>query len=190
MFLAITVIASFGGLVFQTLTTAMPKILENNFEATLSQTGTMATFVFAVAAVVQLIIGELLDRVSARVLLLVITGAQVLFLLLSAFTSGWLLLPVLTGLMFSSYAQILVNDWLIGKYAADEWRSRIYAVKYTLSASTGPIAYWMIASVYDNTGAFILLFQILASVMCLSVIAAWMIPTTKAMTPKMKEVYA
>ena len=190
MFLCIAVIAGFGGLVFQSLTTAMPKVLESSFGASLGKTGIMATFIFAIAAVVQLIIGELLDRVSARVLLLVITGAQVVFLLLSALTSGWLLLPVLTGLMFSSYAQIPVNDWLIGKYATNEWRSRVYALKYTLSSSTGPIAYWMIASIYDDTGAFVLLFQILASVMCFSVIAAWMLPSFKSRTLNGKEAYA
>ena len=131
------------------------------------------------AAVVQLIIGELLDRVPARILLLVVASAQVTFLMLASFSSGWALIPVLTGLMFSTYAQIPINDWLIGQYAADQWRSRLYAMKYMLSFSTGPVAYWLIALIQGNTGEFTLLYWILAAGMSLSILAAWLMPVTR-----------
>ncbi|MGI9276677.1 MAG: MFS transporter [Endozoicomonas sp.] len=179
LIMGIAVIACFGGLVFQSSTTALPKILEGSFELSLSQTGSLATAIFIVAAVVQLIIGELLDRVPARILLLCVTSAQVMFLILASFASGWTLIPVLTGLMFSTYAQIPITDWLIGQYAADQWRSRLYAMKYMLSFSTGPVAYWLIALIQGNTGEFTLLYWILAAGMSLSILAAWLMPVTR-----------
>lgn len=182
LFAGIAVIACFGGLVFQSSTTALPKIIKNSFEASLTMTGLLATAIFILAAGGQLVIGELLDRVPARTLLLGVTSAQVTFLLLTSITSGWMLVPVLVGLMLSTYSQIPVNDWLIGRYAADQWRSRIYAMKYMLSFSTGPVAYWLIAMIYDHTADFTLLYWILAAAMTSSVAAAWMMPVTKPTT--------
>ncbi|EAS43938.1 MFS transporter [Photobacterium profundum] len=179
LFIAIAVIATFGGLVFQTLTTVLPKVLQITFDTSLGNIGLLATSIFIVAAITQLIVGELLERLSARALLLNIVMAQTGFLLLASIASGWMLVLCLTGLIFSTYAQIPINDWLIGKYAADQWRSRLYAVKYMLSFSTGPIAYWLIANIYDQTGEFTLLYWLLAAVMILSVLAVWVMPNNK-----------
>ena len=179
LFIGIAVIACLGGLVFQSMTTALPKMVESAFDASLGKTGTMATIIFVVAASVQIVIGELLDRIPARTLLLAVVAGQIIFLILASMTSGWLLIPVLIGLMFSTFGQIPINDWLIGHYAADEWRSRFYAMKYTLGLSVAMVAYWLIALVHDNTGEFTMLYLILAAVMSFSVIAVWFMPKTK-----------
>ncbi|MGF1684046.1 MFS transporter [Photobacterium minamisatsumaniensis] len=176
LFVSIAVIATFGGLVFQSITTVLPKILQSTFDTSLSAIGLLATGIFLVAAVSQLIIGELLDRLSARSLLLVSVAAQTVFLLLSSVASGWGLVLCLTGLVFSMYAQIPINDWLIGKYAANQWRSRMYALKYMLSFSTGPAAYGLIATIYGTTGAFTHLYWLLATLMGGAVLAAWGMP--------------
>lgn len=179
LFIGIAVIACLGGLVFQSMTTALPKMVESVFTSSLGKTGTVATIIFVIAASVQIVIGELLDRVPARTLLLGVATGQVVFLILASMTSGWALIPVLICLMFCTFGQIPINDWLIGHYAADEWRSRFYALKYTLGLSVATIAYWLIAVVHDNTGEFTLLYLILAAIMSISVIAAWFMPKTK-----------
>ena len=179
LFAGVAVIAFLGGLVFQSITTGLPKMLETAFDSSLGRTGTLATGIFVVAASVQVVIGELLDRVSARSLLLWVCAGQVFFLILSAFTSGWLLIPVLIALMFSTFGQIPVNDWLIGHYAAEEWRSRFYALKYTLGLSVAAIAYWLLAVVHENTGEFTLLYLVLAAVMSISMVAAWFMPSNE-----------
>ncbi|KEQ11452.1 multidrug transporter [Endozoicomonas montiporae] len=180
LFMGIAVIACLGGLVFQSMTTALPKMVESAFSGSLGQTGMVATIIFVLAATVQMVIGELLDRVPARSLLLVIALGQVIFLILASMVSGMALIPVLICLMFFTFGQIPVNDWLIGHYAADEWRSRFYAMKYTLGLSVATVAYWLIAVVHDNTGEFTLLYLVLAAIMSLSVVAAWFMPKTRA----------
>lgn len=179
LFAGIAVIACLGGLVFQSVTTALPKMLATALDTSLGWIGMLSTIIFVIAASVQIIIGELLDRIAARTLLFVVTFAQALFLLLASMVSGWWLVPVLLALVFSTFAQIPINDWLIGNFAADKWRSRIFAMKYTLSLSVGTIAYWLIATVYDNTGAFTVLYLILAAAMTVSMMAAWMMPGNK-----------
>jgi MFS family permease len=176
LFLCIAVIASLGGLVFQTMTTALPKILDLHTGSGLARVGGLATMMFALAAVAQLAVGELLDRFSARVLLMSICGVQVSTLILASFITEAALIPVLTLLLFATFGQIPINDWLIGHYAHDEWRSRFYALKYTLALGMTVIAYWLIATVYDKTQSFSLLYIFLAAIMCLSTLAAFIIP--------------
>ena len=191
LLLAIAIIATFGGLVFQTITAALPKILQGTFTLPLSQIGLLATGIFTLAAFAQLIIGELLDRVSAKLLLFCVVGGQASFLLLASLTSGWTLVLCLTGLVFSTYAQIPINDWLIGKSTSDKWRSTVYAVKYMLSFTTGPLAYWLIAYTYstqsESASHFSALYWLLAAVMCLSIAAVALMPDGKTFISKAEQ---
>ncbi|KLV04119.1 multidrug transporter [Photobacterium aquae] len=176
LFTIIAIIAAAGGLLFQSTTTALPKILNVTFNANLNQTGTLSTVIFLVAAIAQIGIGELIGKVSTRILLTVITAGQCLFLLMAAQSSEWSLTLSLAGFLFFVYAQIPVNDWLIGRYAHSSWRARLYALKYTLSFSTGPIAYWLIAQTYQTTGHFIGLYHTLSCIAALSLAAAVSLP--------------
>ena len=176
IFISIAIIACFGGLVFQSLTTALPKIIDASMGTSISMAGLVSTAIFILAATGQLIIGELLDRASAKTLLLCVTLAQVCFLILAPLASGWLLIIILTALISSTYLQIPINDWLTGHYASSQWRSRAYAIKYMISFSTAPAAYWLTASVYGKTGEFTWLYWVLAAGMLFSILSAWYIP--------------
>ena len=183
LLLVIAVIATFGGLVFQTITAALPKILQDTFTLSLGQIGLLATGIFTLAAFAQLIIGELLDRVPAKLLLFCVVGGQIIFLLLASLTSGWALVFCLTGLVFCTYSQIPINDWLIGQNTTDKWRSTVYAIKYMLSFTTGPVAYWLIAYSYSHqaqsSSHFSWLYWLLAGVMGLSIAAVMLMPNNK-----------
>ncbi|QLK46921.1 MFS transporter [Vibrio owensii] len=179
LFACAAVVVFFGGLVFQSTTTSLPKIMDAQFGQSLSLSSTLTTSIFVCAAFIQLVVGELLDRVDIKKLLACITGGQLLFLLLATVTHEWSLVLVFVGLMLCTYAQIPVNDWLIGRYSDAKWRSRIYAAKYTLSFSTGPIAYWLIAATYAHTQEFVLMYFILAGGMGLASLSAMMMPSSR-----------
>lgn len=180
LIICIGLIAFVGGLVFQTTTTSLPKVLNTLLTSSIGFSGALTTFIFVCAAFIQLSIGELIERMSAKKLLVLITVCQLVFLLLATIVQGWWLIPVFMGLMLSTYAQIPVNDWLIGHYSVPAWRSRIYALKYTLSFSTAPIAYWLISSVYSATAGFTVMFVILAVGVFTAVSAALLIPSLAA----------
>lgn len=182
LFACAAVVVFFGGLVFQSTTTSLPKIMDAQFSQSLSLSSTLTTSIFVCAAFIQLVVGELLDRVDIKKLLACIAGGQLLFLLLATVTHEWSLVLVFVGLMLCTYAQIPVNDWLIGRYSDVKWRSRIYAVKYTLSFSTGPIAYWLIAATYAHTQEFVLMYFILAGGMGLASLSAMMMPSSRKNT--------
>ena len=182
LFACAAVVVFFGGLVFQSTTTSLPKIMDAQFSQSLSLSSTLTTSIFVCAAFIQLVVGELLDRVDIKKLLACIAGGQLFFLLLATVTHEWSLVLVFVGLMLCTYAQIPVNDWLIGRYSDAKWRSRIYAAKYTLSFSTGPIAYWLIAATYAHTQEFVLMYFILASGMGLASLSAMMMPSSRKNT--------
>ena len=182
LFACAAVVVFFGGLVFQSTTTSLPKIMDAQFSQSLSLSSTLTTSIFVCAAFIQLVVGELLDRVDIKKLLACIAGGQLLFLLLATVTHEWSLVLVFVGLMLCTYAQIPVNDWLIGRYSDAKWRSRIYAAKYTLSFSTGPIAYWLIAATYAHTQEFVLMYFILAGGMGLASLSAMMMPSSRKNT--------
>ncbi|AYO14349.1 MFS transporter [Vibrio owensii] len=182
LFACAAVVVFFGGLVFQSTTTSLPKIMDAQFSQSLSLSSTLTTSIFVCAAFIQLVVGELLDRVDIKKLLACIAGGQLLFLLLATVTHEWSLVLVFVGLMLCTYAQIPVNDWLIGRYSDVKWRSRIYAAKYTLSFSTGPIAYWLIAATYAHTQQFVLMYFILAGGMGLASLSAMMTPSSRKST--------
>lgn len=182
LFACAAVVVFFGGLVFQSTTTSLPKIMDAQFSQSLSLSSTSTTSIFVCAAFIQLVVGELLDRVDIKKLLACIAGGQLFFLLLATVTHEWSLVLVFVGLMLCTYAQIPVNDWLIGRYSDVKWRSRIYAVKYTLSFSTGPIAYWLIAATYAHTQEFVLMYFILAGGMGLASLSAMMMPSSRKNT--------
>ncbi len=182
LFACAAVVVFFGGLVFQSTTTSLPKIMDAQFGQSLSLSSMLTTSIFVCAAFIQLVVGELLDRVDIKKLLACIAGGQLFFLLLATVTHEWSLVLVFVGLMLCTYAQIPVNDWLIGRYSDVKWRSRIYAVKYTLSFSTGPIAYWLIAATYAHTQEFVLMYFILAAGMGLASLSAMMMPSSRKNT--------
>ncbi len=162
IFIAIAVIALCGGLAFSSLTTALPKIIAEDpltRHLSLSNTGGIATLIFVFASMAQMVTGELMDRYSPALLLTILCGSRVILLLAAAmFESPFFLLAVI---LFVTFAQLPVNDWLTGRYSSDAWRSRFYALKYTLSLGVASAAYWLIALTYENSSGFSLLYLIL-----------------------------
>ena len=79
--------------------------------------------------------------------------------------------PLLVAI-FLTFAQIPVNDMLIGKNSSNAWRSRFYAMKYTIGLSIASIAYWLIALSHESSLGFNMMLTTLALVMCAAVGAA------------------
>ena len=77
--------------------------------------------------------------------------------------------------MLAVFGQIVVNDVLIGRVSRNEWRSRLYAMRYlltlTVMASALPLIGWIHAS-----WGFSYLFTLLAACAGLIFLAIIMLP--------------
>ncbi len=144
-----------GGLIFQSTTFALPKMLNELLsELAISATlvGRYAFMVFAVAAVGQLIIGYLLDRYPVRVVFSMVAALQAVFFGIMPGLSGVSALVVAIAFMLVVFGQIPINDVLISRAAQRQWRSRAYAFRYIISFSVSAISIPFIAWIHSQWG--------------------------------------
>jgi MFS family permease len=148
------VIAMCAGLVFNVISIALPKIVDEGLGADLPiiWVGGVASAVFLCGAIAQIAVGRLVEKFPLHLLFAVIACLQFLSLLWAAEASGKLLILALAAAMAAIYAQITVNDLVIARYTADAWRGRVYAVRYFLTFLVSGAAVSVIAILYGRGG--------------------------------------
>ncbi len=148
------VVAISAGLVFNTVTISLPKILDERLgsDIPLLVVGGLTTAVFLCGAVAQITVGRLVEHIRPHVLFAALAVMQFCGVVCSAYASGVTLLFVLAFTMAAIYGQITINDLIIARYTADAWRSRIYAVRYFLTFMVSGVAVSMIALLYGRGG--------------------------------------
>ncbi|MEM6985016.1 MAG: MFS transporter [Pseudomonadota bacterium] len=153
-----------GGLVFQSTTFALPKILDERLgEMTQSATsvGVYSFLVFSLAALAQLVVGFLLDRHDVKRIFAAVALTQAVLFAFMVSLSGAAALVVAVGFMLAVFGQIPINDVLVGRMAKSEWRSRAFAARYIVTfsvmASAVPLIGWL-----HGTWGFSALFTVLA----------------------------
>jgi MFS family permease len=172
------VIALCSGLVFNVLTIALPKIVDERLaqDVPLIVVGSVATLVLVCGAVAQLVIGRLVERFSPMFLFVVITGLGFVGNLLATYTSGGLAMMVALALAVAAiYAQVTVNDMVMARYTADAWRGRVYAVRYFLLFIGAGGAVGLIALLH-KAGGFSLVMgvnAVIALMMFIATAALW-----------------
>jgi MFS family permease len=148
------IVALTAGLVLQTISVALPKIVDERLgtEVPLFAVGGLATAVFMCGALAQLAVGRLVERFPMHLLFALIALLQFAGLVWAASAQGAPLLAALALTMAASYAQVTVNDLVIARYTADAWRGRVYAVRYFLTFGVSGVAVWGIGFLYGRGG--------------------------------------
>jgi MFS family permease len=147
------VVALAAGLVFNTLSVALPKIVDERVHnISLVEIGGLTTAVFICGALAQMAVGRLVERFQLHVLFAVLAIMQFAGVMWTAYASGAMVLVALAFTMAAIYGQITVNDLIIARYTADAWRGRVFAVRYFLTFTTSSIAVLMIAFLYGRGG--------------------------------------
>lgn len=178
IFTIILLTTALGGIVFQSTTFALPKILDERLQGlALSATlvGWYAFLVFALAAMAQLVVGYLLDRHSARSVFIGVAAMQAVFFALMPGLTDWLALAVSVAFMLAAFGQIPINDVLVGRLTASEWRSRVFACRYIVTFTALAASIPMIAWIHANWG-FDRLFILLAVTAMVILLAVLMLP--------------
>ena len=147
------VVAVSAGLVFNTISVALPKIVDERITGiSLVEVGGLTTAVFLCGAVAQLTVGRLVERFPLHVLFAILAIMQFSGVVWSAYASGTMLLFSLAFTMAAIYGQITVNDLILARYSADAWRARIYAVRYFVTFTISGVAVSMIAVLHARGG--------------------------------------
>lgn len=169
MFALYLVISVTGGLTFNTILIAVPKIVDERLGNSISlvAVGGVATAVFLCGAIGQLIVGRLVEKMLPAVLFVIVVVLQVLGCLWAATTTG---LPLVIGLavtMAGIYGQVTVGDIVIARYTADAWRGRVYAVRYFLTFISAGIAVQVIAILHGRGGFDLVLWAMVVTTVVL-----------------------
>jgi len=182
MFAVIGIASLFGGIVFHGTTIALPKIFELRLADvvdSLATIGLLVSCVFAIAAVAQIVIGHLLDRIGARPLLPAVALLQALCLVAAIDLWGWGMLVIALPMMLFVFGEIPIASWLVGRYVAAGWQSRVFALQYVLSLGVSALVVPMIAVLYEATGGFAAFFMVLAAAAAVVAAAALMLPRVR-----------
>ena len=154
VFAFFALLAFSGGTVFNILTIAIPKIVDERMAQAvpLILLGSVATMVLLFGGIAQLTVGRMVSRYAPHVLLAFIGVLQVVGVVWAYYASGTMLLAALALSIAAIYAQVTVGDIVIARYTADAWRGRVFAVRFFLAFITSGLAVSLIAALHGKGG--------------------------------------
>ena len=180
IFAILLVATACGGVIFNSTTVAMPKIFDERLRA-LTETnvgvGALVAVVYSIAAFAQVLMGVLMGRYDMKTLMVGVGLVQVPLLFAAATLDGWALLVVALLMMMAIFGQIPLNDGIVGKYVADEYRARVLSVRYVVSLGVASVAVPMISVLHRTEGGFRNVFLVLAALAAAVMAAAFFFPT-------------
>lgn len=177
--LVITVIAS--SITFNVITVALPKLFQERLSSLTTNTATLGSitfFVYLSGALAQYIIGNLLDRYPLKRIFLPLAIVIVPTLYLSSLMNDYWLIFLAIIFIVGIFGQVTVNDTMLGKYTADEWRGRAYAARYFLGFTAAGLSVGLVSILY-NQGGFDLMLKAIAGLSLLTVVGAIIFPKEK-----------
>jgi len=154
LFALFVVVALSAGLVFNTISVSLPKIVDERIGGNISlvAVGGLTTLVFLCGALAQITVGRLVERFPLHILFAIAAVMQFTGVVWAAYATGASLLFALAFTMAAIYGQITLNDLVIARYTADAWRGRVYAVRYFLTFMVSGVAVSLIAVLYGRGG--------------------------------------
>jgi MFS family permease len=185
VFAILLIATACGGVIFNSTTVAMPKVFDERL-ASLTQTsfgiGALVAFVYSLAALAQLAMGALIDRFEVRKLMIGIALIQIPMLAVAANLEGWAMLAAALAMMLAVFGQIPLNDVIVGKYVADEYRARVLSVRYVVSLGVAAVAVPLIAVLHRTEGGFRNVFLVLAALAAGMLVASLFFPSRRTIT--------
>jgi hypothetical protein len=143
-----------GGLVFNTVTIALPKVIDERIGAAFrwSRSAASPRSCSSCGAVAQFTVGRLLEKYPPHLVFAFTWSDAVHRRGLGRLCHRLRAAGALAFAMAFIYAQVTVNDFVIARYTADAWRARVYAVRYFITYLISGAAITMIAFLHSRGG--------------------------------------
>ncbi len=184
IFAVLLVATACGGIIFNSTTVSMPKVFDERLRA-LTETnfgiGALVAVVYTIAAFAQVAMGALIDRFELKRLMIGVALAQIPLLALAANLEGWAMLGAAVLMMLAVFGQIPLNDAIVGKYCAEEYRARVLSVRYVVSLGVAAVAVPLIAVLHRTEGGFGNVFLVLAALAAGMLAASSFFPSRDAL---------
>ncbi len=177
-FLVLALVTLAGGVVFNSTTVALPKLIDERLPQLGGSTfdvGLLVCAIYVVGAMSQLVMGWIIDRQPLKVGFLAIAVFQAPLLAAAAFSSGWAVVFVAVAMIFTIFGQVTFNDGMVARYADSDWPARVYAVRYLLSFGVSAVAIPLVAYMHAH-GGFTALLEVLSLCSLLVLLGAILFP--------------
>ncbi len=168
-----------GGVIFSATTIAMPKVFDERLHGLVDGTfgiGALVSVVYALAAFAQMCVGPLIDKMSMRGVFIPLALLQAPLLWLAGEVQGWPMFAAALAMMFVVFGQIPINDAMVARYTAEEFRARVYAVRYFVSFGASAAAIPLVAVLHEHQGGFQQVFTVLALLAAAMIVLAFWFP--------------
>jgi MFS family permease len=179
VFLVLLVVSIAGSLIFNGVNLALPKVVEDRVAALAQSPALIGVVVFAIYALgslSQLIIGRLVDRHPLRAVFVPVAMLYIPTLFLAIHAQDMAILVLALGFVFAMFGQVTINDTMVARYTTDEWRGRVYALRYTVSFVGTAMAVPLVGRLRDGFGGFEWVFVVLGAIAVLICTAALAFP--------------
>lgn len=166
---------------FNAITVSLPKLFaERLADLTRSPAllGVIAACVYVFGAMTQYTVGKLIDRHSLKSVFLPISVLLAPLLYFAATLNDLGLIMVAIGIVIGLFGQVTINDAMIGKYTAEEWRSRAYSVRYFVGFTAAGASVGLVAWLYAQ-GGFTTMLRAFSALCVLVIVAALILPQEK-----------
>ncbi len=185
--LVLTITMLCTGLIYQATSPALPKLLSERLIDFTSDgvfgVSLMVAAVYIVAGGFQLIAGRLCDLYPLKRVYVLSFMAQIPFMLLAASLGGVGLLIVAMIAVSANQSSLPAENSLVAHYAPAQWRGLEFGLKFILAFGVSSFAILAEGAIYDFTGGFYWLFQMLAAIATVGFAAAFLLPNDKRIHP-------
>ena len=151
-----------------------------------AMTGLLASLVYAVSSFSQVIVGWLIDRISPRIVLFIVSVGQIIFIYLASQFDGYTLLFFITLAVCFVFGQIPIIDAVMVRYVPDSWRNRILSIKFVLNLGVGATVLPTCSFMLDRGYQLSELFCFLSLLSVIIVMASILLPSQSSVRNERK----
>jgi MFS family permease len=179
--LVMTGAAATGALLFNFTTNGNGRLLAERFAGIVedpAKLGAMLAAVYAVAAIAQVVVGRLIDRVPLKPLYIGIVLAQAPLLALAIHAQGWTLLALMLAFMVTIFGAIPFTDAMVVRYIDDRLRSRVAGIRLAVAFGISSAAVYALGPIVKS-GGFTTLLAIMAGVSVVTALVVLWLPSDR-----------
>ena len=181
LLLVMTVAATTSSLVFNFSTSSNYELLADRFREISTdpaRIGLLLAVVYAVASLMQLVVGNLIDKYPLRVLYMSLIGCQVVFLTLATLLDGWAFYAVQFFFMAAIFGAVPFTDAMLVRFVDDAIRSRVAGMRLAVSIGASSLAIWLIGPLVKQSG-FTTLLWVMAGTAVLTFLVIGSLPRAR-----------
>ncbi len=178
VFLIITLSATSSSLIFNFTTNGNGELLRERLAALIADPatiGTLLALMYTIASLMQLVVGNLIDRYPLKRIYLPLVLLQVPAFIIAATMDGWGFYVLCITFMALVFGAIPFTDAMIVRYVDDRMRSRVAGARIAIAFGISSIAVYLLGPIVKVSG-FGFLLVLMGGIATLTALAVSFLP--------------